>query len=57
MPTGPAMQPFAKELSEYITGKETIQIPYDRPLPGMLIQKIAQYRFKDVRENDAKWMY
>jgi len=57
MPTGPAMQPFTKELSEYITGKETIQIPYDRPLPGMLIQKIAQYRVKDVRENDAKWMY
>lgn len=56
-PTGPAMQPFAKELSEYNTGKDSIHIPYDKPLPGMLIQKIAQYRIKDVRENDAKWMY
>lgn len=57
MPTGPAMQPFVKELSEYTTGKDTIQIPYDKPLPRKLIQKIAQYRIKDVRENDAKWMY
>ncbi len=57
MPTGPAMIPFVKELSEFTTGKDTIQIPYDKPLPRKLIQKIAQYRIKDVRENDAKWMY
>ena len=57
MPTGPAMKPFMEELSELITGKDTIQIPYDRPLPSILIQKIAEYRIKDVRENDAKWMY
>ena len=57
MPTGPAMEPFKEELSEFITGKDTIQIPYDRSLPGRLLQKIAEYRIKDVRENDAKWMY
>lgn len=57
MPTGPAMDPFKEELSEFITGKDTIQLPYDRTLPGRLIQKIAEYRIKDVRENDAKWMY
>jgi len=57
MPTGPAMKPFMEELSELITGKDTIQIPYDRPLPSILVQKIAEYRIKDVRENDAKWMY
>jgi uncharacterized protein YdhG (YjbR/CyaY superfamily) len=57
MPTGPAMEPFKEELSEFITGKDTIQIPYDRSLPRRLLQKIAEYRIKDVRENDAKWMY
>jgi len=57
MPTGPAMEPFKEELSEFITGKDTIQIPYDRSLPGRLLQKIAEYRIKDVRENVAKWMY
>lgn len=57
MPTGPSLKPFEKELSDYITGKDTIQIPYNKPLPGPLIRKIAEYRIKDVRDNDAKWMY
>jgi uncharacterized protein YdhG (YjbR/CyaY superfamily) len=57
MPTGPSLAPFMKELSEYTTGKDTIQFPYDQPIPSKLIQKIAEYRVKDVRENDAKWMY
>jgi len=57
MPTAPAMKPFEEELSEFTTGKDTIQFPYDKPLPTALIQRIAEYRIKDVRENDAKWMY
>ena len=57
MPTGPAMKPFEKELSGFSTGKDTIQLPYDKPLPISLIKKIAEYRVKDVKENDAKWMY
>jgi uncharacterized protein YdhG (YjbR/CyaY superfamily) len=57
MPTGPAMEPFRKELSEFTRGKDTIQFPYDQPLPKDLIYKIALYRLKEVRENDAKWMY
>lgn len=57
MPTGPAMKPFEEELSEFTTGKDTIQLPYDKPLPSALIKKIAEYRVKDVKVNDAKWMY
>jgi uncharacterized protein YdhG (YjbR/CyaY superfamily) len=57
MPTGPAMEPFKEELTEYKTGKDTIQFPYDKPLPEELIRKIALYRAIDVRENDALWMY
>jgi uncharacterized protein YdhG (YjbR/CyaY superfamily) len=57
MPTGPAMEPFKDELVAYKTGKDTIQFPYDKPLPKSLIRKIAAYRAMDVRENDAKWMY
>ena len=57
MPTGPAIKPFEKELSDYKIGKDTIQISYERPIPSSLIRKIAEYRIKDVRENDAKWMY
>ncbi len=57
MPTGPALNPFKEELSEFKTGKDTVQFPYDKPLPARLIQRIAEYRIKDVMENDAKWMY
>lgn len=57
MPTGPALVPFEKELSEYKTGKDTIQFPYDKPLPRTLIRKIATHRAKQVREEDARWMY
>lgn len=57
MPTGPSLEPFREELSSYKTGKDTIQLEYDEPLPKALIKKIAEYRYKDVIENDAKWMY
>lgn len=57
MPTGPAMEPFKGELAQFKSGKDTIQIPYDQPLPKELIRKIAAFRVQQVRENDARWMY
>lgn len=57
MPTGLAMKPFKKELAKYTTGKDTIQLPYDKPLPKKLIRRIAAFRAKEVREKDSKWMY
>src|SRR5688572_4532263 len=57
MPTGPAMTPFKKDLAAFKTGKDTIQIPYDAPLPKALIRRIAAHRLRQAREQDAKWMY
>lgn len=56
LPTPSALEPFKKELTDYKTGKGSLQLPYSEPLPTELIQKIAEYRAKDVRENDARWM-
>lgn len=56
MPTHSSLVPFKDELEEYKTGKDTLQLPYDKPLPKKLIQKIAEHRAWDVRENDALWM-
>jgi uncharacterized protein YdhG (YjbR/CyaY superfamily) len=56
MPTQAAIEPFKEELRDYVTGTETIQFPYDKPLPKALIRKIAAYRAKEVREKDARWM-
>ncbi|HET9431023.1 MAG TPA: DUF1801 domain-containing protein [Chitinophagaceae bacterium] len=56
MPTHSSLKPFEKELANYTTGKDTIQFPYDKPLPKALIRRIAAFRARDVRENDARWM-
>jgi uncharacterized protein YdhG (YjbR/CyaY superfamily) len=57
MPTRSSLAPFKKELAKYATGRDTIQFPYDKPLPKALIRKIAAYRAKEVREKGAKWMH
>lgn len=56
MPTPSSLLPFKEELTGFTTGKGSIRFPYDQPLPKMLIRKIAAYRARDVRENDARWM-
>lgn len=57
IPTGPALKPFEKEITEFSTKKDSIQFPYDKPLPENLIRKIAEYRKEDVEQRDAKWKY
>lgn len=56
MPTRRTLDLFRKEVENYVTGKDTIQFPYDKPLPKALIRKIALHRARDVRDNDARWM-
>ena len=48
-----AIKRFSKELTKHKTGKGTMQIPYDQPLPEDLVRKIAAYCITDSRENDA----
>jgi uncharacterized protein YdhG (YjbR/CyaY superfamily) len=54
MPTGSALAPVKDDLVNDKTGKDTIQFPYDKPLPKTLIRRIAKYRVKQVKEG-AKW--
>ncbi len=56
-PTGPALDPFKEELVKYSTRKDSVQFPYNQPIPNDLIRKIAEHRIWDVNENDAKWKY
>jgi len=48
-----AIERFSRELAQYKTGKGTMQIPYDQPIPEDLVRKIAAYCITDVQENDA----
>lgn len=56
MPTPAVIRAFKKDLAAYATGKATVKFPLEKPLPKSLITRMAKYRVKDLRENDAKWM-
>jgi uncharacterized protein YdhG (YjbR/CyaY superfamily) len=51
--TREAMQ---SELSDYETGKGSVKLSYDKPLPSKLIEEFVLYRAKEYRENGVKWM-
>ncbi len=57
IPTGPALEPFVKELTGYPVKKDSVQFLYERPLPVELIRKIAKYRKEQAEEMGAKWRY
>ena len=56
-PSAAALETFRKELEKHKTTRETLQVPYDEPLPEALIRKIAEHRLQVVREreDDAFW--
>lgn len=56
-PTRSTLEAFKEELAAYKTGRDTIQLPYDKPLQKALIQKIAAYRAKEVAEDNALWVH
>ena len=41
-----AIVAFADELSDYSVSKGTIRVPYDKPLPTELIEKIARWCYQ-----------
>ena len=45
---------FKDELSEYKTTKGTIQLPYDKPLPLELLQKILYYKAMSIETQTKK---
>jgi|SRR5699024_5592955 len=55
-PTPATLHAFNKELKNFSTTKSAVQLQLNQPLPLNLIREIARHRFKDVVENDAKWM-
>lgn len=42
---------FQPEITQYASGKATLQFPYDQPIPYDLIKKIVQFK---ALENEAK---
>jgi uncharacterized protein YdhG (YjbR/CyaY superfamily) len=54
-PMPAALKVFRKELKGFKTGRGTIQLPHDQPLPLALVRRITAWRAREVRERDAKW--
>jgi uncharacterized protein YdhG (YjbR/CyaY superfamily) len=54
-PSVAVLAQFRKELQKHQTTKSFLQIPYDKPLPVVLIRRIAKYALKSVAErgNDS----
>jgi uncharacterized protein YdhG (YjbR/CyaY superfamily) len=48
-------QAFATELAGYTTGKGSVQLAYDKPLPEELIRRFVLYRAKEYREQGVAW--
>jgi uncharacterized protein YdhG (YjbR/CyaY superfamily) len=50
-PAGAGLEPLAKQIAPYRTGKGTLQFPLDKPMPLGLVKRIVKLR---VKENVAK---
>lgn len=46
---------FEDELGEYETGKGSVKLAYDKPLPASLIKRMVQFRAEEYRKHGVKW--
>lgn len=54
--TPSSLEVFEDELSEFKTGKGSVQFPHDEPLPTELITKMTEYRDWELKEKGVNWM-
>ena len=52
-PTPSGVEAFKDELSRYKSAKGSVQFPIDQPLPFSLVEKIVEFRVKEVRAKSA----
>lgn len=47
---------FADRLRELETGKGSVKLPYDRPVPWELLAEMIRYRLHECEEQGVNWM-
>lgn len=47
---------FAAELTEYRTGKGSVALPYDAPVPTDLLTRMVKYRIGEYEADGVNWM-
>lgn len=53
-PTPSGIEAFEEELRPYKSGKGSLQLPMDRPLPLDLVSRIVRFRVLEITRNAAK---
>jgi len=56
MPTRSTLEAMMEHLDGYETGRDTIKLPYDKPLPLDLLRRVGEYRVQEVGES-ALWKH
>ncbi|HKY13466.1 MAG TPA: DUF1801 domain-containing protein [Microthrixaceae bacterium] len=47
---------FDAELADYETGKGTVKLPYDQPVPDDLLRRMIEYRIREHEDDGVMWM-
>lgn len=47
---------FAQDLTGFDTGKGSVKLPYDEPVPAALLRRMIKYRVHEHVEHGVKWM-
>lgn len=47
---------FSADLTQFRTGKGSVQLPYDEPLPTELLGRMIAYRIDEFEQDGILWM-
>ena len=54
--TPSAKEAFAAELEGLESGKGSVKLPYDRPIPEDLLRRMARHRLAEFEQDGVNWM-
>lgn len=47
---------FDVDLAGFATGKGSVKLPYDRPVPGELLRRMIAFRVREHEDDGVLWM-
>jgi uncharacterized protein YdhG (YjbR/CyaY superfamily) len=47
---------FTEDLTGFETGKGSVKLPYDVPVPAALLRRMIAYRLREYEEDGVTWM-
>lgn len=53
--TPSTLQAHLAELEGFDTGKGSVRLPYDQPIPDRMLAKMIEYRIRELRDEGVKW--